>query len=76
MNELIGIIAQQLVDNPNEVNVSSIEGDQITVYELRVAKTDLGKVIGRKGRNALALRTIMNAVSSKAKKRAILEIVE
>jgi uncharacterized protein len=76
MNNLIGIIAQELVDNPQEVSVSSIEGDQITVYELRVAKTDLGKVIGRKGRNALALRTIMNAVSSKAKKRAILEIVE
>lgn len=76
MNELIGIIAQQLVDNPHEVNVSSIQGDQITVYELRVAKTDIGKVIGRRGRNASALRTIMNAVSSKTRKRAILEIVE
>lgn len=76
MNELIGIIAQQLVDNPEEVNVSSIQGDQITVYELRVAKTDLGKVIGRRGRNASALRTIVNAVSSKTQKRSILEIVE
>ncbi len=76
MNELIGIIAQQLVDNPNDVDVSSVEGDQITVYELRVAKSDLGKVIGRNGRNASALRTIVNAVSSKTRKRAILEIVE
>jgi len=76
MNELIGTIARQLVDNPDDVNVSTVEGNQITVYELRVAKEDLGKVIGRYGRNAGALRTILNAVSSKIRKRAILEIVE
>jgi len=76
MNELIGFIAQHLVDRPDDVTVSAIEGDHTTVFQLRVAKEDVGKVIGRQGRNALALRTLLNAVSSKAKKRSILEIIE
>jgi uncharacterized protein len=76
MNDFIGFIAQQLVDNPNDVNVLAIEGNNTTVFELRVAKADLGKVIGREGRTAMAMRTLLNAVSSKTNKRAILEIVE
>lgn len=76
MDNLIGFIAQQLVDNPAEVNVSTIEGDHTTVFELRVAKEDVGKVIGRSGRTAMAMRTLLSAVSSKAQKRAILEIIE
>ena len=76
MNDLIGFIAQQLVDNPDDVMVSTIEGDHTTVYELHVAKTDVGKVIGRSGRTASAMRTLLSAVSSKANKRAILEIIE
>ena len=76
MNNLIGFIAQQLVDNPDDVVVSTIEGDHTMVYELRVAKTDVGKVIGRSGRTASAMRTLLSAVSSKANKRAILEIIE
>jgi predicted RNA-binding protein YlqC (UPF0109 family) len=76
MQELIGFIAQQLVDKPEDVIVSTIEGNHTTVFELRVAKEDVGKVIGRQGRNAVAMRTLLSAVSSKAKKRAILEIIE
>ncbi len=74
--ELIHHIVQAMVDNPDEVSVSEIEGDQITVMELKVAKKDLGKVIGKQGRNAQAIRTILNAVSAKIKKRAVLEIIE
>jgi uncharacterized protein len=76
MNELIGYIAQQLVDRPEEVVVSSIQGSQTTVLELRVAKQDVGKVIGREGRTAQALRTILNAISNRDRKRTVLEIIE
>ena len=76
MDELIGYIAQQLVDRPGEVVVSTVEGSHTTVVELRVAKEDIGKVIGREGRTAQAIRTILSAVSTKAKRRAVLEIVE
>ena len=76
MKELIEKIAQALVDNPDEVSVAEIEGQQTLVIELRVAKEDFGKIIGKKGRTAVAIRTILNAVSAKEKKRAILEIVE
>lgn len=76
MNDLIGFIARQLVDHPDEVNVSAVEGSNTTVFELRVAKEDLGKVIGRQGRTASALRTLLNAVSSKTKRRMMLEIIE
>jgi uncharacterized protein len=65
-----------MVDNPGEVSVSEIEGNQTTVLELKVAKNDLGKVIGKQGRNAQAIRTILSAVSAKTKKRVVLEIVE
>ncbi len=76
MKELISYIAQSLVDQPEEVSVSEIEGNQTTVLELKVAKEDLGKVIGKQGRTAQAMRTILSAVSSKVKKRTVLEIIE
>ncbi|MFH1349721.1 MAG: KH domain-containing protein [Pseudomonadota bacterium] len=76
MRELIGIIAKALVDRPEEVVVTEIEGQQTFVIELKVAKEDIGKVIGKQGRTAQAIRTILNAASTKVKKRAVLEIVE
>ncbi|MEE4313733.1 MAG: KH domain-containing protein [Desulfofustis sp.] len=76
MKELISYIARALVDLPDEVTVTEIEGNQTTVLELKVAKSDLGKVIGKKGRTASALRTILNATSAKLKKRMVLEIIE
>lgn len=76
MKELLYVIARSLVDNPDEVLVNEIEGDQTTVFELKVAKADLGKVIGRQGRNAQAIRTILSAASAKIKKRMVLEIIE
>ena len=76
MKELVTYIAQSLVDKPEQVSVSEVEGNQTTVLELTVAKEDLGKVIGKQGRTAQAMRTILSAVSSKAKKRTVLEIVE
>lgn len=65
-----------MVDNPEEVSISEVGGDQITVLELKVAKSDLGKVIGKQGRNAKAIRTILGAASAKIKKRVVLEIIE
>jgi len=76
MKDLIKRIVQAMVDNPEQIEISEIEGDQTTVLELKVAKEDLGKVIGKKGRNAQALRDILNAVSAKRRKRTILEIIE
>ena len=76
MKDLIKYIAQSLVDNPEQVQVSEIEGEQTSVLELRVAKEDLGKVIGKQGRTARAMRTILSAASTKIKKRAVLEIIE
>ncbi|MBU1169813.1 MAG: KH domain-containing protein [Proteobacteria bacterium] len=76
MKELINYIAQALVDKPDEVEVSEIEGNQTSVLELKVAKEDLGKVIGKQGRTARAMRTILSAASAKVKKRTVLEIVE
>ena len=76
MKDLIQRIVQTMVDTPEEVEVSEIEGDQITVLELRVAKTDIGKVIGKKGRNVRAIRTILSAASAKVKKHTALEILE
>ena len=76
IKELVQYIAQAMVDNPGEVTVSEIEGDQTTVLELKVAKEDLGKVIGKQGRNAQAMRTILSAVSAKIKRRVVLEIIE
>jgi predicted RNA-binding protein YlqC (UPF0109 family) len=76
MKELIEFIAKALVDNPDEVRVNVLEGSQATVLELNVAKADLGKIIGKQGRTAKAIRTILGAASAKEKKRAVLEIVE
>ncbi len=76
MKDLIDYIAQALVDFPEQVNVTEVEGDQTTVLELRVAKEDIGKVIGKQGRTARAMRTILIAASAKIKKRTVLEIVE
>ncbi len=76
MKELIEYIAKVLVDNPDEVSVNELEGSQTSVIELRVAKEDLGKVIGKQGRTARAMRTILGAASTKIKKRAVLEILE
>jgi len=76
MKDLIKYIAQALVDNPDEVAVSEVEGNQTSVLELKVAKEDLGKVIGKQGRTARAMRTILSAASAKVKKRTVLEIIE
>ena len=76
MKELILYIAKALVDNPDQVVVEEITTQQTLVLELRVAKEDLGKVIGKKGRTAQAMRTILSCASAKEKKRGILEIVE
>jgi len=76
MKELIQYIAQALVDNPDQVVVQEITTQQTLVLELSVAKEDIGKVIGKKGRTAQAMRTILSCVSAKEEKRAILEIVE
>ena len=76
MKDLIKHIAQALVDNPDQVEVSEIEGSQTSVLELKVAKEDLGKVIGKQGRTARAMRTILSAASAKIKKRTVLEIIE
>jgi hypothetical protein len=73
---LIETIAKALVDKPNEVEVTEVEGEQTTVVELKVAKEDLGKVIGKQGRTARALRTILSAASTKIRKRSVLEILE
>jgi uncharacterized protein len=76
MKDLIGYIAKALVDNPDDVTVSEVEGNQTSVLELKVAKEDLGKVIGKQGRTARAMRTILSAASAKIKKRTVLEIIE
>ena len=76
MKELILIIAKSLVDKPDEVEVDEVKGDKTTVLELRVAKEDLGKVIGKQGKTAHAIRIILNATATKLKQRAVLEIVE
>ncbi|MBN1930935.1 MAG: KH domain-containing protein [Desulfobacterales bacterium] len=76
MKDLIKYIAQALVDNPEQVTVSEVEGNQTSVLELKVAKEDLGKVIGKQGRTARAMRTILSAASAKVKKRTVLEIIE
>ena len=76
MKELIEEIAKALVDNPDEVHVNTVEGEQVTVLELRVHPTDLGKVIGKQGRTARSIRTILSAAGMKLKKRYTLEILE
>ncbi len=76
VKELIYYIVQALVDKPEAVSVSEIEGAQTTVFELKVAKSDLGKVIGKQGHTAQAIRTILMAISAKIKRRMVLEIIE
>jgi predicted RNA-binding protein YlqC (UPF0109 family) len=76
MKDLVAHIARELVDKPDEVFVAEIAGNQTSVLELKVAKDDLGKVIGKKGRIAQAIRTIVSSVSAKEKKRTVLEILE
>lgn len=76
MKELITYIAKALVDKPEEVEVMEFEGEKTTVIELRVSQEDLGKVIGKQGRTARAMRTILNAAATKIRKRAVLEILE
>jgi predicted RNA-binding protein YlqC (UPF0109 family) len=76
MQELIATIARALVDSPDDVVVNVVEGEQTTVLELRVAPSDLGKVIGKQGRTARAVRTILGAAGMKLRKRFVLEILE
>ncbi|MCK4389764.1 MAG: KH domain-containing protein [Desulfobacterales bacterium] len=76
MKDLIKYIAQALVDYPEQVAVSEVQGEQTSVIELKVAKEDLGKIIGKQGRTARAIRTILSAASAKIKKRSVLEIIE
>jgi predicted RNA-binding protein YlqC (UPF0109 family) len=76
MRELVTYIAKALVDQPDDVSVTEIEGEQTSVIELRVAKEDMGKVIGKQGRTAKAIRTVVNAAATKMSKRAVLEIIE
>jgi predicted RNA-binding protein YlqC (UPF0109 family) len=76
LKDLVEHIAKVLVDNPDAVQINEIEGEQTSVIELKVAKEDLGKIIGKEGRTAKAIRTILGAASSKLKKRVVLEIIE
>lgn len=76
IRQLVIIMAKALVDKPDEVEVTEVEGEQTTVVELKVAKEDLGKVIGKEGRTARALRTILGAASTKLRRRSVLEIIE
>jgi len=76
MKDLISDIVKAMVDQPDQVSVAEIEGDHTTVLELSVVKSDMGKVIGKKGRNAQAIRTILSAAAGKTRKRYILEIVD
>lgn len=76
LRNLVEVMAKALVDYPEHVNVAEVEGEQTTVIELKVAKEDLGKIIGKEGRTARSLRTILAAVSTKLRKRSVLEILE
>lgn len=76
LKDLIEYVSKALVDMPDRVEVNEIAGEQTTVIELKVDKSDLGKVIGKQGRTARALRTILNAASTKLRKRSVLEIIE
>lgn len=76
MKSLIEAMARALVDSPEDVRVTEIEGEKTTVYELRVSQSDLGKVIGKQGKTARAMRTILGAAGTKVGKRCVLEILE
>jgi predicted RNA-binding protein YlqC (UPF0109 family) len=76
LEELLTFVARNLVDEPDEVQVNVVDGDRAVIYELSVAEDDLGKVIGKDGRTARAIRTLMASTSGRQRKRAILEILE
>jgi len=76
LKELVEFIVKKLVDKPDSVVVTEISGEQATIVELRVAQEDLGKVIGKEGRTARAIRTLLHAAATKERKRAVLEILE
>ena len=76
MKELVAYLAKALVINPDDVEVSEIQGETTAIIELRVAKADLGRIIGKQGRTAQALRVVINAVAARTQQRVILEIVE
>ncbi|GAH88428.1 unnamed protein product [marine sediment metagenome] len=76
MKDLIAYIAKALVDKPEEVEVTETEGQQTSMIKLKVAREDIGKVIGRQGRTAQAIRTILSAASAKINKRSVLELIE
>lgn len=76
LRELVEYLAKALVDEPDQVSVTEVEGERTTIIELRVAPGDLGKVIGKQGRTARSIRTILNATATKLHKRAVLEILE
>ena len=76
MKELVEIMAKALVDNPDQVEVTEIVGRDTSVIELNVAKEDMGKIIGKKGRNVQAMRTLLNAAAGKLRKRVVLEIID
>jgi predicted RNA-binding protein YlqC (UPF0109 family) len=76
MGELVEYIAKSLVDNPEEVSVNEIEGSQSLIIELKVAPDDMGKIIGKQGRIAKALRTLVKAAATKDNKRVIIEIIQ
>ncbi len=76
MKELIEFVVKALVDDPAAIDITEVTGDKVTIYELRSAKSDIGKIIGKRGRTASAIRTIINAVSARQGKRAVLEIIE
>jgi len=76
LKELVVFIAQSLVDSPEQVSVTEVTGEQTAVLELKVASDDLGKIIGKQGKTAKAIRTILSAAAAKIRKRAVLEILE
>ncbi len=76
LTELVAFIARSLVDNPDQVEVREVSGEQTAVLELKVAPEDLGKIIGKQGKTAKAIRTILSASAAKMRKRAVLEILE
>jgi predicted RNA-binding protein YlqC (UPF0109 family) len=76
MKDLVQFLAQQLVNNPEAVEVQETQGDTAAILELRVAKEDLGRVIGKQGRTAKSIRTILNAVASRTSRKVVLEIIE
>ena len=76
MKELVECMAKAMVDNPDQVEVTEIAGRDTSVIEVKVAKEDMGQIIGKKGRNAQAMRTLLNAASAKLRKRVVLEIID